>query len=356
MYRIDTPNNTGSMPTPSAVGTQGYFQDTDPAGSTSLTADFFNHVQEELAGVIEGLGLTLDKADVGQMWTALEPRVSGILSDGVSASGSTDHVRAIVASDTCTASANYSATVAAYTSTASGSTSAVLAGHNSTAVATRALATATQGSHATDSSAVVIGSINAENSTSYSVGGGYDGSGITASSANQNLSWLIESNGGNAHFAGDLEIGGDVDAGTGATVTVTGSTGAVACASVTTADLVVTGGDFQVNAAGDLDIGSGNATVDAGSGDITTAGDVDASAGTVSANTLEVGGGAGSTGVTLNNVGAVTADGVISTQSDIKCGAGQSYWVDTTQGASGSFTSADGKTITVTGGIITGIV
>ncbi len=72
MFRIDTSRKALARPTPLPQGTPGYFQDTNPAGGTEVSADWLNAVQEEIAHVIEALGHTLDKTDVTQLWAALE--------------------------------------------------------------------------------------------------------------------------------------------------------------------------------------------------------------------------------------------------------------------------------------------
>lgn len=85
MYRIDTPHKAVAKPTPLPQGTGGYFQDTDPAGGTEVSADWLNHVQEEIAAIVEDLGGTLDKTDDNQLADALVPRltVAGSWTDKV---------------------------------------------------------------------------------------------------------------------------------------------------------------------------------------------------------------------------------------------------------------------------------
>lgn len=75
MFRIDVPTAVGVLPAPLALGTPGYFQHA-PAGSgntpTIVSSDWANAVQEEIAGVVEGAGLTLDKANHGQLFIAIQ--------------------------------------------------------------------------------------------------------------------------------------------------------------------------------------------------------------------------------------------------------------------------------------------
>ena len=87
MFRIDHATNTNSLPTPEAVGTQGYFTEGDPSESipaTVVTADWANAVQEEIVGVIEGAGLTLDKEDSGQLLEAITTLIEdGAINDAL---------------------------------------------------------------------------------------------------------------------------------------------------------------------------------------------------------------------------------------------------------------------------------
>lgn len=80
MHKIDSTGTSASLPTPGAVGaTVGYFTEGDPNTATPATvvsADWLNAVQEELVGVIEGLGITLDKTSQSQLLAALK-RLSG---------------------------------------------------------------------------------------------------------------------------------------------------------------------------------------------------------------------------------------------------------------------------------------
>lgn len=81
MYRIDNATSTGALPTPAAVGPSpdSYFTDGNPSlaiPATVVDADWLNAVQEEIAGVIEGAGDTLDKTDQGQLYAAIQALIS----------------------------------------------------------------------------------------------------------------------------------------------------------------------------------------------------------------------------------------------------------------------------------------
>jgi hypothetical protein len=78
MQRIDGPTRSATLPVPRAVGiggnAPGYFQDGNPLNNTpptTLDRDWANMVQEELVAPIIAAGLTLDKADHGQLLAAL---------------------------------------------------------------------------------------------------------------------------------------------------------------------------------------------------------------------------------------------------------------------------------------------
>lgn len=69
MFRIDGPGNLA-----------GHFSDgnpftTPPTDGTIVTGDWLEHVQEELAGVIEATGRTLDKANKAQLLAAIRDLV-----------------------------------------------------------------------------------------------------------------------------------------------------------------------------------------------------------------------------------------------------------------------------------------
>lgn len=74
MKRITSTDAVGVLPAVSESGTVGYFTNGDPGvptPATTVTAEFLNRVQEEIAGVIEGAGDTLDGADNTQLYTAI---------------------------------------------------------------------------------------------------------------------------------------------------------------------------------------------------------------------------------------------------------------------------------------------
>lgn len=87
MHRIDGPTRSASLPAPEPAGTgassPGYFAHGDIEGGvpwTRTTPDWANAVQEELAGAIEGAGITLDKADNNQLYAAIVQIVDDTLA------------------------------------------------------------------------------------------------------------------------------------------------------------------------------------------------------------------------------------------------------------------------------------
>jgi hypothetical protein len=80
MHRIDTPN---AQKDKFGVGKNGFTNGNPQTGelATELNADYFDSVQEEMCNVIEGAGLTLDKAKTNQLQMALEAlNISSLLS------------------------------------------------------------------------------------------------------------------------------------------------------------------------------------------------------------------------------------------------------------------------------------
>lgn len=78
MYRIDDPSAVAVLPTPAALGTQGYYTSGNPGGgveATVVTADHLNAIQEEIAYVIEEAGITLDKTDNTQLKEAIDTMI-----------------------------------------------------------------------------------------------------------------------------------------------------------------------------------------------------------------------------------------------------------------------------------------
>ena len=79
MFRVDTSTATDSPPTPSPAGTPGYFRSGNPQAGIPATipgADWFNTMQEELAGLVEHYGLNLDKTDRTQLRQAIEAAIA----------------------------------------------------------------------------------------------------------------------------------------------------------------------------------------------------------------------------------------------------------------------------------------
>jgi len=71
MHRVDGPGHDNNMFTEGVEGVT-------PA--TTITADILNAVQEEIVGVINGAAISLNKADNGQLTTALNSLISAAIN------------------------------------------------------------------------------------------------------------------------------------------------------------------------------------------------------------------------------------------------------------------------------------
>jgi len=69
MHRVDGSTAVAVLPTAAAVGTPGYYSNTN---RTIVDADQLNAIQEEIAGVVVAAGLTLDKTDNTQLLDAVK--------------------------------------------------------------------------------------------------------------------------------------------------------------------------------------------------------------------------------------------------------------------------------------------
>lgn len=88
MFRIDHATASPTLPTPSALGTQGYFTEGDPGAGTPatvVTADFLNMLQEELRNVVVAGALTPSKTVRTQVRDALYALFPGLQASGRSA-------------------------------------------------------------------------------------------------------------------------------------------------------------------------------------------------------------------------------------------------------------------------------
>jgi len=82
MFKIDSSGAVGTMPTPAATGTFGYFSEGSPgvADATVVTADWLNAVQEELVHVILTAGLSLSKTNSHQLLPAIQALIASASS------------------------------------------------------------------------------------------------------------------------------------------------------------------------------------------------------------------------------------------------------------------------------------
>lgn len=77
MQRIDTANNTASLPTPAALGTPGYFKAPGDLSPTTVSNDWANMVQEELISIVTAAGLTPSKTTYNQVLLAVMQLTGG---------------------------------------------------------------------------------------------------------------------------------------------------------------------------------------------------------------------------------------------------------------------------------------
>lgn len=74
MYQIDVSSAVGSLPTPAAAGTAGFFTDGNPGSglpATIVPADFLNMVMQELINVVNQGGIPLSKTSYTQVRDAI---------------------------------------------------------------------------------------------------------------------------------------------------------------------------------------------------------------------------------------------------------------------------------------------
>lgn len=82
MHRIDTPSATVDK----------RFTNGSPAGgvpATTVTAEWLNDIQENLAAVVEGAGIPLEKGEFSQVFTAIQQLISEALGASVQPSSET---------------------------------------------------------------------------------------------------------------------------------------------------------------------------------------------------------------------------------------------------------------------------
>jgi len=78
MYRIDIPSAAASLPTPSALGTEGFWTAGVPGTvpATVMDQDWFNMVQEELIAFLTAAGITHSKSTRNQVLTSVQQLIA----------------------------------------------------------------------------------------------------------------------------------------------------------------------------------------------------------------------------------------------------------------------------------------
>jgi hypothetical protein len=82
MFRTDVPTAVGTLPTPAAPGTPGFFSNGNPAlgiPSTIVDQDWANRMQEEVMSVLTSAGITPVKSNYSQLLAGI--LAAGILND-----------------------------------------------------------------------------------------------------------------------------------------------------------------------------------------------------------------------------------------------------------------------------------
>ncbi len=245
MQRIQHPSTVAVLPDITETGDYGFYTPGDPETDTpptTVTAAALNRIQEELVSIVVGAGLSLDAEDNGQIWSVLS-HILGIESGTSSVTASNTNDRAVLVSDASTADGDHSAAVASSTVTAQGdysfvaasgnfghadgTRSVLLASNGGTVAATNGAALATVGADVQGTSCAVVAANDCGtasgtsnnlvvasqytiNNVSNSIAGGYAGSGPAATG---NVTWRIESQGGNAAFSGTMTANGVIDSG-----------------------------------------------------------------------------------------------------------------------------------------------
>jgi hypothetical protein len=84
MYRVDAPNNAITIPTPTALGAEEYFEDGTVGGDgTLLDADFLNSVQESLVALLTDQSVGHSKTDASKILEAFTSLADRALEDAV---------------------------------------------------------------------------------------------------------------------------------------------------------------------------------------------------------------------------------------------------------------------------------
>lgn len=74
MYRTDADGSVAVMPTPAPIGTPGFYGPGNPSvgqQATVVSHEHLNAMQEEIAAVVEDVGIVLDKDDPTQLLAAV---------------------------------------------------------------------------------------------------------------------------------------------------------------------------------------------------------------------------------------------------------------------------------------------
>jgi hypothetical protein len=177
MDLIRDPSMTAVVPAYTADGSAGYAKDD---GTTVLAVQTVNHLLRELEQAITDTGASLLPLVDNQLSTILKTFSMVMGAIGVSTGkDSTRADRGLIAS---------------------------------------------AGSCVSGALSALVGSANAELNSQGCLAGGVSGVPLVEAGDNQNLQWKLDGSNGEAHV-GSVKVGGNVDDGTGATLTINGATG-----------------------------------------------------------------------------------------------------------------------------------
>lgn len=253
MHRNDQTSGAVALPAypaPGATDDRFYTDPVGPTPGTVLAAWHANMLTEEICNLVENAGLTLSKADDTQLTQAAggaaaikshatdTGSVTNLHTHGVigcitsQAVGAAGETSAVIGATSGIASGDGAVVVGGATGTASGASAVTVGGSANTASAIRAVAISGAGVYAAGQDGILVASRNVEMIDTYTLAGGYDAGGAIAPGgvANQNLTWRVANNGGNAQFGGSVYAGGDCDhatIGNSATCRMDGATGEV---------------------------------------------------------------------------------------------------------------------------------
>lgn len=216
MDRNRSPDNVAQKPPYSANGTPGFY--TDENGGTTVRAQEMNQLIEEIRNVLVAAGVTPSPLSDDQLASIVAGAAAAKSAQDDTGSVHCLHTRVVLASGDATgarARGIDSAVIASDDCDCQGRESAVIACSSCNAASENGCSAviASTGSLARAVASILVASRNARLVDQATIAGGYSTSAPPPGSDNQHLTWVIRSNGGHAHFAGTLKVGGNPNTG-----------------------------------------------------------------------------------------------------------------------------------------------